>query len=94
MAITITVEYFGQLQRLTGERVETLEIAPNTTIPGLLNELAARYGERFRDFLFTPEGRLRPSIPIIMDDYQLREEQYGALHDGARLLILSPVAGG
>jgi molybdopterin converting factor small subunit len=89
-----TVEYFGQLQHITGVRTESLEVAEGTDVSSLLIQLADRYGDRFRDFVFDGDGKLRRSIPVVVDDSQIAYGDNPSLRDGVRVMILSPIAGG
>lgn len=92
--MTISVEYFGQLQHITGIRGESVEIAEGASVTALVAQLAEQYGERFRDFVFGEDGRLRKSIPIVVNDRQIAYGENVAFKDGARVMILSPIAGG
>lgn len=90
----ISVEYFGQLQHITGIRTESIDINPQSDISALLTQLAEKYGDRFRDFVFNGDGSIRKSIPIVIDERQIAHNEKVSFKDGARLMILSPIAGG
>lgn len=92
--MNISVEYFGQLQHITGVREESVQIQEKCTVSCVVRMLAERYGERFRDFVYSAEGSLRKSLPIVVDDRQIGYSEDPSLHDAARVMILSPIAGG
>jgi len=90
----ISVEYFGQLQHITGIRNESVELADGSVVNDLLNQLAQSYGDRFREFVFNADGSLRKSIPVVINDRQISYGESVSFQDGTRVMILSPIAGG
>lgn len=90
----ISVEYFGQLQHITGIRNESVEVADGVDVTSLISQLAVNYGDRFRDFVLNEDGNLRKSIPIVINDRQIAYGETVLFQDGTRVMILSPIAGG
>ena len=90
----ISVEYFGQLQHITGIRTEAVEVSEGSTISSLILTLAEQYGDRFRDFVYNSDGSLRKSLPVVVNDRQISYGEDPALQDSTRIMILSPIAGG
>lgn len=92
--MNISIEYFGQLQHIAGVKGESVELADGTDVKTLVAQLAERWGERFKDFVFGEDGQLRRSIPVVVNDRQIAYGEEVQLKDGAKVMILSPIAGG
>ena len=90
----ISVEYFGQLQHITGIRNESVDVADGSDVYSLINLVADNYGDRFKDFVFGVDGQLRKSIPVVINDRQIGYGENISLQDGNRVMILSPISGG
>ncbi len=80
-----------------GRTVLELEIE-NTTVKGVLSELAERFGREFSDQVFDPEtGDVRTINQILVNGrhYRYLQDRLDTpLKDGDELAIFPPVAGG
>lgn len=95
--ISVRVKYLFQLRDITGKSEEEVHLKSHATVEDLLKTLANTYGERFRDHLFTSEGRVKPNLQLLIGDRTLQkhEELYGQmLSEDDVLTILSAPGGG
>ena len=67
LMVKVRVRYLGFLQHALGVAEEDAEFAPGTTIQDLLLFLADRHGERWRKYVFTPAGKVRPSLRLMFN---------------------------
>lgn len=87
----VLVFYRGFLTSLAGVPEEEVEVAPGATVAGLLEELAARHGESFRNAVMSrTTGRVLALVSV--DGTIGRGDD--VLHDGSRVLLLRAVGGG
>jgi sulfur-carrier protein len=63
----LEILYFGLIRNVVGIAGETVTLPERTSVRGLLNILSQKYGERFRDVLFTSEGTLPANAIILLD---------------------------
>lgn len=90
----VTVEYVAQLKRLAGCAAETVEVAQTgLTVAELLEDLGELHGADFRALLLDADNWAQKSLLIFVGDQPI-EHPFHCLHDGDRLTILSPMAGG
>jgi molybdopterin converting factor small subunit len=87
----ITVKYMAQLKRLAGAS-EVIEVGSGSVLGAVLVELAARHGADFRALLLGADGQPQRSLLVFIGDERAGLNQ--ELHDGDRVTILSPMAGG
>ncbi|MDI6823115.1 MAG: MoaD/ThiS family protein [Bacillota bacterium] len=85
------VSYKGFLSSLAGVSEEEVEIEPGATVARLLEELAARHGESFRNAVM-PGGSRRLVALVSVDGAPAGADD--VLHDGARVLLVRAVGGG
>ncbi|MBS7654191.1 MAG: MoaD/ThiS family protein [Candidatus Bathyarchaeia archaeon] len=81
----------GSLRRILGEKEVLFEISENrATIKGLLEEIAAKYGDK------TLEVLLKPEISILLNGQYVEFLGGGdaKLSDGDRVAIIPSIAGG
>lgn len=88
----VTVEYMAQLKRLTGCAAEVVDAGACSTLGAVLTQLAERHGPAFRGSVLTADGQPHRSLLFFVGDEPATPAQ--VLHDGARVTILSPMAGG
>ena len=88
----VTLRLFAGLRDLVGKRELKLP-ADGMTIKRLLRELAARYGEPARRFLFDQRGDLWESVPLVNDEAVDRRAEV-LVKSGDVVSILLPTAGG
>ncbi|MFZ5769371.1 MAG: MoaD/ThiS family protein [Bacillota bacterium] len=85
------VSYKGFLSSLAGVSEEEVEIEPGATVARLLEELATRHGDSFRNAVM-PGGSRRLVALVSVDGAPAGVED--VLHDSARVLLVRAVGGG
>ncbi len=66
--IEVKVTFVGLIQRLVGRREETIRLPPETTLGGLLQELAARYGQELVERILE-NGQLAAHVTVLIDGH-------------------------
>jgi len=94
--VQVTVEYFLTFRERAGKKSETLEIGEETTVRDVLNQVASKYGEGFRDALFDRGGNLREYVRVLVDgrDIQGLSGLSTGLHSNCMVSIFPPAGGG
>ncbi len=64
--IEVKVTFVGLIQRLVGQREEAIRLPPETTLGGLLHELAARYGQELVEHLLE-NGQLAAHVTVLIN---------------------------
>ena len=90
----VSVEYTAQLRLHTGCPSEEFEVPAGATPRDLLRLIAERHGGAVRGMLLRPDGTPAPTILCFIGDQQIAWDQPPALPDGARVSLMSPIAGG
>ncbi len=92
----VKVQYFASVRELVNLREEVIEVPIGTDIGGLLEVLAAKHGDRLRDYLFDKDGSPRPHLQFILNEKSISETGGFAtvLTDGCIFAIIPPVGGG
>ena len=63
----INIKIFPMLRDATGASEGTLETEGNT-VGGVIDALIAQYGDKFRQELFKPDGNIKPSIKLLVNE--------------------------
>ncbi len=92
----VKIRYFAFLRELTGKREELIELEEDTSVGKLLETLSAKYGEKFRDYLYGVGEFEGLTLNFLLNgrNISLDEGFNTKLQDGDVLSILPPVAGG
>jgi len=90
----ITVKYKSQVKKETGIASETLDIAENNALQGVLSSLADKYGNNFRKLLFDDNGNFKNAILLAVNNMQVHYSENQLLNQNDILTIMSPIAGG
>mgnify|MGYP002397250609 CR=1 FL=1 len=90
------IEYFLTFREQTGRKSEVIEVEEGATVGNLLNRVADKYGEEFRDALLDRGGNLREYVRILIDgrDVQGLDDLSTKLHANCTVSIFPPVGGG
>ncbi len=91
--MAVNVELSGGLARASGEKHATVEAS---SLHEALEELAARYGEEFRDRLFDEGGKPRRFINIYVNgrDCRFLRRLETELREGDKVSLIPAVSGG
>jgi hypothetical protein len=81
--------------RSSTDRASSPSKASSTAVSALLEILCRRYGERFGEFVFTPEDALADQVRISVDDPVVYAGDSGLLlREGSSIQSFAPVSGG
>lgn len=92
----LAVEYTGQLRTAMGRAEDSLTLPEGATIAALADWLGNQCSDVARSHLLTAAGGLQPSLLIALNGtvQSARQAANTVLHDGARIVLLPPIAGG
>lgn len=92
----VRVEYTGQVRTAAGSDAVVAELGAAATLGDLVAALVAAGPEGLRPHLLTPAGRIQPTLVVVLDGRAVAggSREATALHDGATVVLLPPVAGG
>ena len=90
----VTIRFFGQIRQAAGRAAEILELESPITPKDLVERLAQESGDPLRSHLLGADGKLRPSLVLVVGDEQIDVGAAAPLRDGDELTILPPIAGG
>jgi molybdopterin converting factor small subunit len=91
--MTITVRYKTQVKRAAGIAGEVVDV-DGGSLQQLLQHLAARHGDAFRQLLVRDDGALQESILVFVGERQVVASSAIPLRDGDVVTLLAPMAGG
>ena len=90
----ITILLQGQLSVAAETATLTLDLPAQTTVSELIISTAAKLPAVARDLILTPDGSLRPSLFIALDDNHLRDTSTLIPPNSKTLTLMPPMAGG
>ena len=92
----LRVQYTAQLRTAAGRPEEEVELPAGSTLAALLALLASRLDAAAAAHLFAPEGHIRPSLLLVVNDAVASAEaaQSTVLRPGDVVLLMPPIAGG
>jgi molybdopterin converting factor small subunit len=92
---TIQVIYTGQLAALAGCSEESVEVEAGSMLGPVVDGLAAKHGEGFRDLLCDEAGAMRATVLVALDGVQAQGDRGALLLDGVEeVMLMTPIAGG
>jgi len=92
--MTVRLHYANRFASAVGSNREELEIDGPVRIVELLQRLAHRHGDAFRQVAFANDGELQPALMICVNDEHLLDPSDYFLRDGDEVMILSAISGG
>jgi len=95
--LKVKVKYFAIARELVGTPEQELDMPNGSCAKDLLDLLVAKYGEKFREFLYDPHtAQLRPNLQFLVGDKLLADlnGMSTVLTDGTAFAIIPPVGGG
>ncbi len=90
----LTIEYTAQLRRAAGLALETIELAPGSTLQDIAHQAADRHGDELRKLLLDRGGRLQRSVLVFVGDEQMPPDSPTPLRDGQTITFAAPISGG
>jgi len=95
--LKVKVKFFAIARELAGTPEEELELDDGSTAKELLELVAGKYGESFREFIFDAKtGLPRSNLQFLVGENLLADLDglQTVLPDGAAFAIIPPVGGG
>ncbi|RJS90303.1 MoaD/ThiS family protein [Candidatus Bathyarchaeota archaeon] len=94
--IHVTVKFFALLREIVGAWRVKLPLPEGATVGEALKALAQQYGQRFRDYVYDEEGRVRGHLIFLINGESIKALRgfETVLREGDTLVILPPVGGG
>lgn len=94
--MTVRVEYTGQVRAAAGRHGDEVEVDAGTSLGGLVGTLAALGPPALRPHLVTADGRIQPTLVVVVDGRAVAGDAREAvvIGDHATVVFLPPVAGG
>ena len=92
----IKVRFIGLTRTAAGTPEDTVEIGGNT-VGNVIDVLVARYGDRFRQEIFQPDGSIKKSIKVFLNGSSISYDtplQEAIVNEGDTLDIFPPFFGG
>ena len=90
----VTVDCSAYIRRQCSDFCHEIEVDEPCTVQDFIRILADRWGESFRATVFDESHNLRPIILLSLNESQIAWNRSVELHDGDRIALLSPIAGG
>jgi len=93
----VKVELTGQLRAAAGRDTIPLDLAAGATIGDLMTKLVATGPPAVRPHLATADGRLQPTLVVVIDGEALPNtghRETATVSEGATVVLIPPVAGG
>jgi len=92
----VTVQYLTVLRRVTQKRQESLTLEEDSTLEDMLTVLAEKYGEKFQRYASSGRGKkgLRLIFLLNGQDVGQLDGLKTRLHNGDKVEIIPPIAGG
>lgn len=90
------VQYFASVRELVNLREEVMDVPAGMNVRTLLDLLAAKHGDRLKEYLFDETGSPRPYLQFIVDEKSISEigGLSTLLKEGCVFAIIPPVGGG
>ena len=84
------------MSEVIGERETTVSLSDNGNFQDLLTKLKQKYGDKFQQTIFHPNGNVRESYKILLNENSVHEQNLIdiKLKDRDIIAILPPVGGG
>ena len=93
----VTVKFLAAAREKAGVREETLQLEGATTILEILKALAARHGDKLKEYLFDREsGSPRPHLNFLLNgqSVSMMGGFSAEVKEDATMIIFPPTAGG
>lgn len=69
----VKVIYYGLIQTTSGNLEDEIYLSDSATVKDLLQLLVERYGNEFRDAILTPEGQIKSTAYIHLNERDINE---------------------
>jgi len=93
--MNVTFSYTGQLAAAAGTADETVEIPDDTALRPVLDQLAAKHGEKYAELIFDGDGKIRSTLLVVLDGEQATGDKETKNIEGvSTVMLMTPIAGG
>ncbi|MGA2462429.1 MAG: MoaD/ThiS family protein [Candidatus Bathyarchaeia archaeon] len=95
--LKVTVKFLAAAREKAGVREETLQLEGATTVLEILKALAARHGDKLKEYLFDPEsGNPRPHLQFLLNgrSVSMMGGFSAEVTEDATMMIFPPTSGG
>lgn len=92
----VNVRYFAEVRELVDLREEVVDLPSGSTVKALLDHLAAKHGEKLKEYLLDEAGNPKPYLQFLIDEKSVSETGGvgTVLKDRCQFAIIPPVGGG
>jgi molybdopterin synthase sulfur carrier subunit len=93
----VTVKFLATAREVAGVREETLQLEGGTTVLEILKALAARHGNKLKEYLFDREsGSPRPHLNFLLNgrSVSMMGGFSAEVTEDATMIIFPPTSGG
>ncbi len=92
----VIVRYFTTMRELAGTSQEEMLVGEGATLGETIERLASKYGQEAQRYLYFEEGKLDPSIRILVNgtDAGTLLGAETKLRDGDVVALIPPIGGG
>jgi len=90
--MAVTVKLWGQLRNLAGQ--EEVNVNCHGSLELIIKELAEQSNEKLSAILLNEDGTCRHSTLVFINDVQVSWDDDHQVDDGAKITLMSPIAGG
>jgi len=93
--IEISVKFFASISEILGVRETTISL-DECNFQELLKKLKQKYGEKFQQTIFQPNGTIRESFRILLNENSMYEQDLIEIEfkDNDIIAFLPPIGGG
>lgn len=90
----ISLQLYGPLGRFAREHTPERVFPEPVALPEVLSAFLADCEPAAREIVFDAQGRVRPSLLVLVNDAQVSRTAPPTLKDGDKITLLTAIAGG
>lgn len=92
----VTMRFFTILKEITKKNQEELEVPPTTTLADLLRLLSQKYGQQFKNYVYTQNGQMSTHLQFLVNWINITTLNgvQTKLKEHDEIAIIPPVSGG
>jgi molybdopterin synthase sulfur carrier subunit len=92
----VTMRFFTLLKEITKKNKEELEVPHATTVEDLLSLLSQKYGQKFKSYVYTQNGQIKPHLQFLVNWTNITTLNgfNTPLKEHDEIAIIPPVSGG
>ena len=92
----VRVRYYAMVRDATGRREEAVSLPDGATVTDLIHALIGLYGDPFRGYVYSREGRLLDYLMFSVNEVDIMSlDGHGTvLRGGDMVYVMPPIGGG